>query len=166
MLKRYVKNILVYLVALFGLIAFLGMFTTSLQIYDGARHVWVNYKANPLFGYSYNENIVYHGAAIPVIGFILPLVIGVVLVIESFKPQWGPRLSVLNTVFSILLMLCSIMVLLTKELYLVNNGLGSTSLLRNGIGPILAACCSFVGAIILLVVTWMPSSRKIEFIDN
>lgn len=161
-MRQYVRNILIYLVALLAIISFISMFSTSLFIYDSVKGSWSVYKVNAYVG----EKGVYKGTIIPIFGFVLPLVISIVLIVESFKKSWSGNLKVINTVLAVILFLCVLCVLLTKELFLSINGLGDTEILRNGSGPVVSAVTSFCGGILLLFASWLPFKTDIKFIDR
>ena len=161
-MRQYARNILIYLVALLAIIAFIALFANSLEIYDSVRDSWVAYKVKAYLG---EENI-YKGTIIPIFGFVLPLLISVVLIVESFKKSWSGNLKVINTALAIILFLCVLCVLLTKELFLSANNLGESVDIRNGAGPIVSAVSSMCGAILLLFATWLPFKSDIKFIDR
>ena len=102
----------------------------------------------------------------PVFGFVIPLVISILLIVESFKKSWSGNLKIINTVCAVILFLCVVCVLLTKELFLSINGLGESSSLRNGVGPTASAIASTCGGILLLFATWLPFKTDIKFIDR
>lgn len=161
-MKQYFRNILIYLVALLAIIAFISVFSNAIEIYDSVRDTWVNYKVNCYIG----KEGVYKGTIIPVFGFAFPLVIAFVLIVESFKKSWSGNLNIINTVLAVILLLCAVCVLLTKELFLTVNNLGESVALRNGQGPIVSAIASFIGAILLLLATWLPFKTDIKFIER
>ena len=107
-----------------------------------------------------------HGATLPIFGFVIPLLIAILLIVESFQHSWQKHLALINTLFAIALFICAIMVLLTKEIYLSENKLGDTALIRNGSGPIFSAVCSTLGACVLLFTTYFPLKGDIKFIEK
>ena len=161
-MRQYVRNILIYLVALFAIIAFIALFSNAIEIYDSVRDSWVTYKVNAYIG----KESIYKGSIVPVFGFALPLLIAVILIVESFKKSWSGNLKIINTVLAIILALCAVCVLLTKELFLSANNLGESTALRNGSGPILSAIASFIGSLLLLFATWLPFKTDIKFIER
>ena len=161
-MRQYVRNILIYLVALLAIIAFISLFANAIEIYDSVRDSWVTYKVNAYLG----KDGVYKGSIIPVFGFVLPLAIAVILIVESFQKSWNGKLKVINTILAIILLLCILCVLLTKELFLSANWLGESTVLRNGQGPVVSAISSFIGAILLLLATWLPFKTDIKFIER
>lgn len=165
-MRQYVRNILIYLAALLAIIAFVALFADSLQIYDSIRGTWTNYKVNAYLGEKSSTYVIYNGSILPVFGFVIPLLIAIILIVESFKQKWSGSLKIMNTVFTIILFLCAIMVLLTKELFLSVNILGESNSLRNGVGPVLSAVVSSCGAILLLFATWLPFKSDIKFIER
>ena len=165
-MRQYVRNIIIYLAALFAIIAFISLFANSIKIYDAINDSWVNYKVNAYLGEEVEGVSVYKGSIIPIFGFVIPLIIAIVLIVESFKQKWSGSLKVLNTVLAIILCLCSICVLLTKELFLSVNNLGESTILRNGSGPILSSIASLCGAILLLFAIWLPFKSDIKFIER
>lgn len=165
-MKSYVKNILLYLVALLGVISFIAMFSTSLESYDSVKGTWNTYNVHPYLGESFNGNTIYKGALLPVFGYIFPLILGIVLIIESFQKKWVNKLRLINTIFAIIFLLSSLLVLLTKEMFLNVNGYEQTDLIRNGSGPIFASICSAIAAIVLLFVTWIPIKSEMQFIEK
>lgn len=165
-MKTYVKNILCYLVALLGLLAFIAMFSTPLETYDGVKGIWYAYKVKAYTGETANNVKLYHGSAVPLIGFITPLICGLVLIIESFQPSWGKKSSIINTIMVVLFFFSAILVLLTKELFLNANELGEYLKIRNGTGPVFSAICSAIAGLILLFVTYFPSKSQMEYIQK
>lgn len=161
-MRQYVRNIFIYLVALLAIISFISMFSSALYIYDSIKGTWAIYKVKAYIG----EQGVYKGSILPVFGFVLPLVIAIVLIVESFKKSWSGNLKVINTILAIILFLCVLLVLLTKELFLSVNGFGDTVILKNGSGPIVSAITSFCGGILLLLASWLPFKTDIKFIDR
>ena len=161
-MRQYVRNIFIYLVALLAIISFISMFSSALYIYDSIKGTWAIYKVKAYIG----EEGVYRGSILPVFGFVLPLVIAIVLIVESFKKSWSGNLKVINTILAIILFLCVLLVLLTKELFLSVNGFGDTVILKNGSGPIVSAITSFCGGILLLLASWLPFKTDIKFIDR
>lgn len=165
-MRQYARNILIYLVALLAIIAFIALFANALEIYDSVKDSWVTYKVNAYVGEKNSVGYTYKGTIIPVFGFALPLVISIVLIVESFKTSWSGKLKVINTILAIILLLCVLCVMLTKELFLSINGLGESLFLRNGAGPTVSAIASFCGAILLLFATWLPIKTDIKFIER
>lgn len=165
-MKRYVKNVLIYLAALFGVVAFLCIFSSPLRIYDSIKDTWYNYPVRAYLGKTSKTIHVYSGTVLPIIGFALPLLMSIVLIVESFKPSWSKSINVVNTILAIFYFVCTVFVLLTKELYLHGNNLGDTLLVKNGFGPIVAAILSTIAGILLLFVTWFPSDKNIGFIEK
>lgn len=161
-MRQYVRNILIYLVALLAIIAFIAFFANALEIHDSVRDVWTAYKVKAYLG----EKNIYKGTIIPIFGFTLPLLISIILIVESFKKSWSGNLKIINTVLAIILFLCVLCVLLTKELFLSANNLGESVVLRNGAGPIVSAIASTCGGILLLFATWLPFKTDIKFIDR
>ena len=162
-MKTYVKNFLCYLVALFGLLGFISLFSSSLEIYDELKDSWMIFKVKAYVGTSSNG---YKGNVFPIFGYILPLVCGLVLIIESFQPSWGKNIHLINTFMALIFFFSAVLVLLTKELFLSANKLGEFVNIRNGKGPIFCAVCSTVAGSLLLFVTYFPSQTKIEFIEK
>lgn len=165
-MKQYVRNILIYSVALLAILAFIMLFSNSLQIYDSINDSWVEYNVNAYTGDSINGQSIYKGSIIPVFGFVLPLAISIALIVESFKKSWLASIKIINTVSAIILFLCVLAVLLTKELFLTVNELGETNYLRNGTGPVISALASGCAGIILLFATWLPFKTDIKFIER
>lgn len=165
-MKRYVSNVLIYLSALFGLIAFIGLFASPLKIFDEINHSWTVYSVRAYLGETNGGNVAYKGTFLPVIGFVLPLIISIILIIESFQPSWNKKLKVINTVLAIVFFISAILVLLTRETFLKVNELGDTDLLRNGSGPIMSAVFSFCAGILVLVVAWFPNQGELKFIEK
>ena len=99
-------------------------------------------------------------------GFILPFVVSVFLIVESFKKSWSGNLKIINTVVAVILFLCALLVLLTKEMFLLSNNLGETEYLRNGSGPVVSAIASSCGGVMLLFATWLPFKEDMKFIDR
>lgn len=166
-MRQYVRNILIYLVALLCIIAFIALFSNSLEIFDEVKGTWNIYKVNAYLGYkTTTSGVIYKGATGPIFGYIIPLLIGIVLIVESFKKSWSGYLKVMNTVFAVILFFCVLFVLLTKEIFLDTNSLGQTPIIRNGVGPRLCAASVAIGAIILLFATWFPWKADLHFIDR
>ena len=163
-MKRYASNILIYIAALFGLVAFVALFSSPLRSYDPIREAWFAYNVKAYLGEQSQGITVYKGSFYPVIGFVVPFILSIFLIIESFKPRLGTRLAVINTILAIIYFLCAVLVLLTKELFLIANDYGDTLMIKNGVGPILSATCSCLAGVILLVVTWMPGQKPVDFI--
>lgn len=165
-MRTYVKNILLYIAALLGLLAFVALFSNALQSYDSVKDSWFTFNVKTYLGESIGNEKIYQGAVLPIFGFIIPLLLAIALIIESFHPSWLKSIKVINTIFAILFFVSAIMVLLTKEIFLNTNDLGDTTLIRNGFGPIFSACCSLVAAILVLLVTWIPSTTPMKFIEK
>ena len=163
-MKRYVKNVLIYFAALFGIIAFLSLFSSPLKIYDSTKDTWYRYQISAFLGQNSKNFEVYKGAFVPAIGFILPILMSVVLIVESFKPSWSRKITVLNTILAVVYFLCAVLVLLTKELFLDANNLGANLYIKNGSGPIMSAIFSTMSGILLLFVAWFPSEQDMDFI--
>ena len=165
-MKNYVRNILLYLVTLLGILSFIAMFSNCLQIYDSVKCKWTNYNVRVYLGVNVEGTWIYRGAVLPIFGFVFPLLCGIVLIIESFHQDWLAKIKFINTILATIIFISAILVLLTKEIFLNVNNLGETNLLRNGSGPIFSAICSWVAAILLLFVTWLPSHTEVEFIER
>lgn len=162
-MRRYLSNILIYIAALCGIIAFIGLFASPLLIFN-EHGGWSAYNVGVYFAETGTS--VYKPVTLPIFGYIVPFLISIFLIIESFKPELEARLTVINTVLAILYFFSAILVLLTKELWLVANDYGETTIIRNGSGPIMAATLTCLAAILLLVVTYLPSKTKIDYIDK
>ena len=162
-MKKYMSNVLIYVAALCGIIAFIGLFASPLQIIN-EHEKWSAYNVGVYFGDP--KANVYKGVVLPVFGYILPFLMSIFLIVESFKPQLDRHLTIINTILAILYFASAVLVLLTKELWLQKNGFGETTLIRNGAGPIMAAILSCAAGIILLIVTWVPSRKQIDYIDS
>ncbi len=165
-MKKYLSNILIYLAALLGIVAFIALFATPLQSFNEIKGTWSAYNVKAYLGETSNGVKAYSGSFIPVIGFIIPFLMAIFLIIESFKPELNTSLAIINTIFAILFFLSSVLVLLTKEMFLAVNDFGQTDYIRNGAGPISSAICSSIAGVILLIVTWVPSRKKIDFIEK
>lgn len=165
-MKPYVKNILCYLVALLGLLAFIAMFSSPLQSYDPIKDTWYTFNVKAFLGETTAGKVTYKGTIVPIFGFIIPLICSIALIIESFKPSWGKNIKAINTFMAILFFASAILVLLTKELFLYVNNYDETDIIRNGSGPIFSAICSGLSVLILLFVTWFPSKTGIKFIEK
>lgn len=165
-MRQYIRNILIYLVALLAIIAFMCLFYNALEIYDSVKDSWVTYKVNAYMGDKGVIGSTYRGTIVPVFGFVLPLIIAIILVVQSFKKSWSGKLKVINTVMAVILFICVVVVLLTKELFLSINSLGESVYLRNGAGPVCSAISSFIAGILLLFATWLPFKTDIKFIDR
>lgn len=165
-MRSYVKNILIYVVAILSLVAFLALFSNSLEIFDKIKGAWSSYKVNAYLGEEVNGVRIYKGATLPIFGFVFPLLITVLLIVESFRHSWSGYVKAINTVVSIVLFVSALFVLLTKEIFLSVNGLGEVVILRNGLGPIMSAVCSFVGGVLLLFVTFFPLKQDMKFIEK
>ena len=162
-MKKYMNNILIYIAAVLGVAAFIGLFASPLQLYDSVKNTWSAYPVKAYLG----EAGIYKGTIAPIFGFIFPFLFAIVLIIESFRPAWNAKLAAINTVLALLFFACAVLVLLTKELFLGANNFGDTPDIRNGGGPVSSAICSASAGVILLVVTWMPRKRKeIDFIEK
>ena len=171
-MKKYMNNILIYIAALFGIVAFIGLFASPLQSFNSIKGTWSAYSVKAYLG-EISKNaagettVIYKGTIAPIFGFIFPFLMAIVLIIESFRPAWNAKLAAINTILALLFFACAVLVLLTKELFLGANGLGDTTLIRNGGGPVSSAICSTTAGVILLVVTWMPRKKKeIDFIEK
>ena len=165
------NNILIYIAALFGVIAFVGLFATPLQSFNSIKGTWQAYSVKAYLGETIKQNgetiKVYNGTIAPIFGFIVPFLMAIVLIIESFKPTWNAKIAAINTIIALLFFASAVLVLLTKELFLEANDFGETTILRNGGGPLTSAICSTIAGIILLVVTWMPRKRKeLDYIEK
>ena len=165
-MKKYLSNILIYLAALLGIVAFISLFATPLQSYNEIQGTWATYNVKAYLGEKSAGVQIYNGSFLPVIGFIIPFLMSIFLIIESFKPELSGRLAIINTIFAILYFISAVLVLLTKEMFLSANDFGETVYIRNGVGPISSAICSFTAGVILLFVAWMPSRKKIDFIEK
>lgn len=171
-MKKYMNNILIYIAALFGLVAFIGLFASPLQSFNSIKGTWSAYGVKAYLGETSKTAegeimVIYKGTIAPIFGFILPFLMAIVLIIESFRPAWNAKLAVINTILALLFFASAVLVLLTKELFLAANGLGDTPVIRNGGGPVSSAICSATAGVILLVVTWMPRKQKeIDFIEK
>ena len=165
------NNILIYIAALFGIIAFIGLFASPLQSFNSLSGTWSAYNVKAYLGEtvkSGDETItVYSGTVAPIFGFVVPFLMAIILIIESFKPAWNAKIAAINTIIALLFFASAVLVLLTKELFLKANNLGDTGTLRNGGGPVTSAICSTLAGIILLVVTWMPrKTKEVEYIEK
>ena len=165
-MRQYIRNILTYLVALFGIVAFIGLFSDAIEMYDPLKDTWTPYNVNAYLGEKTKTGLIYKGTILPIFGFVLPLVIAIILIVESFKNSWSGYLKALNTILAIILLLCVLAVLLTKEMFLSVNNLGETANLRNGLGPKICAISSTIGAILLLFATWLPFKSDFKFIEK
>ena len=171
-MKKYMNNILIYIAALFGLVAFIGLFASPLQSFNSIKGTWSAYGVKAYLGETVKNTsgetiVIYKGTIAPIFGFILPFLMAIVLIIESFRPAWNAKLAVINTILALFFFASAVLVLLTKELFLGANGLGDTTVIRNGGGPVSSAICSTIAGVILLVVTWMPRKKKeIDFIEK
>lgn len=165
-MKRYVKNILIYLAALFGIVAFLGLFSSPLKSYDAIKDTWSVYNVRAYLGETEGEYVVYKGTFVPIIGFVVPLLVSIILIIESFQPGWSKKLTIINSGLAMLYFVSAILVLLTKELFLQANNLGDTLYIRNGGGPIFSAIFAGLAGIILIIVSWVPKDKNIDFIEK
>lgn len=165
-MKRYVKNILIYIAALLGVFAFIGLFSSPLRSYDSIRGTWAVLNVKAYLGEVEDGITVIKGTVAPIFGFIIPMLISIALIIESFQPSWNKKISAINTIFAILYFMSAVLVLLTKELFLNVNNLGDTYQLKNGGGPIFSSICSCIAGCLLLVVTYVPSSKQINFIEK
>ena len=165
-MKRYVKNILIYLAALLGVFAFIGLFSSPLRSYDSIKDTWSVLNVKAYLGQTEDGITVYKGTIAPIFGFIIPILISIALIIESFQPSWNKKISAINTIFALLYFMSAVLVLLTKELFLSVNELGDTMQLKNGGGPIFSSICSAIAGCLLVVVTYVPSSKQINFIEK
>ena len=170
-MKKYMNNILIYIAALFGIIAFVGLFASPLQSFNSIKGVWSAYSVRAYIGETVKQSgetiKVYKGTIAPVFGFAVPLAMAIILIIESFKPKWSGRIAAINTIIALLFFASAVLVLLTKELFLAANNLGDTNTIRNGGGPVSSAICSTIAGIILLIVTWMPRKQKeLDYIEK
>ena len=170
-MKKYMNNILIYIAALFGIVAFVGLFASPLQSFNGIKGTWSAYNVKAYLGETIkqgDETIkVYKGTIAPIFGFIVPLLMSIILIIESFKPAWNAKIAAINTIIALLFFASAVLVLLTKELFLEANNLGNTNTIRNGGGPVWSAICSTLAGIILLVVTWKPGKKKeLDYIEK
>ena len=167
MMKKYASNILIYISALLGIISFICLFAAPLQCKDIFKNTWVNVNVIKVYlGETQDGVVVTKSAVLPIFGFVIPFLMSIFLIIESFKPKLNARLAFINTVIAVFFLACAVLVLLTKEIYLSVNELGDTNELRNGVGPVTAGICNTLAAIILLVVTYMPGQRNIDFIEK
>ena len=171
-MKKYMNNILIYIAALFGFVAFIGLFASPLQSFNSIKGTWTAYSVKAYLGETTKNAagelvVVYKGTIAPIFGFIIPFIMSIILIIESFKPAWSAKLAVVNTVIALFYFASAVLVLLTKELWLSANDLGYTTTIRNGGGPLSSAICSAIAGVILLIVTWMPRKRReIDFIEK
>ena len=166
-MKKYMNNILIYIAALLGIVAFIGLFASPLQSYNSIKGTWSAYSVKAYLGETTNGITVYKGTIAPIFGFIFPFIMSIILIIESFRPAWNAKLAAINTVLALLYFASAVLVLLTKELFLTANNLGDTTVLRNGGGPLSSAICSGSAGVILLFVAWAPRKRKeIDFIEK
>ena len=170
-MKKYMNNILIYIAALFGIIAFVGLFASPIQSYNAIKGTWSAYSVKAYLGESVKQGDeviqVYKGTIGPIFGFVVPLLMAIILIIESFKPAWNAKIAAINTIIALLFFASAVLVLLTKELFLAANNLGDTTTIRNGGGPVSSAICSTLAGIILLVVTWMPRKKKeLDYIEK
>ena len=161
--RKYFSNVLIYVAALCGIIAFIGLFASPLQI-QNEHGGWSAYNVGVYFGDP--KASVYKGVALPIFGYIVPFLMSIFLIVESFKPSLDNRITIINTLLAILYFASAVVVLLTKELWLQANGFGETTYIRNGAGPIMAAILSFLAGALLLIVTWVPSRKIIDYIDS
>lgn len=165
-MKTYVKNIILYLVALLGLISFIALFSNPLKLYDSVNKTWNVYNVNAYVGEVIEGKRTYYGTIVPIFGFVIPLALAIAIIIESFKPSWLKKMRRINTIFAVLFFISAILVLLTKEMFINVNDFNDTSILKNGTGPIFSAVCSTIAGILLLVVTWIPSRTPVQFIEK
>ena len=163
-MKNYLSNVLIYIAALCGIISFIGLFASPLQSLDEIHNSWSAMNVSAYFGDLKNNS--YKGAVLPIFGYILPLLMSIFLIIESFKPSLDNRLTIINTVLAIMYFISAVLVLLTKELWLQANHLGETNYIRNGFGPVMAAVLSTLAGLILLFVTYFPTHKKIDYIEK
>ena len=162
-MKKYMSNVLIYIAALCGILAFVGLFASPLQIVN-EHGGWSAYNIAVYLGDT--KGSVYKGVMLPIFGYIIPFLVSIFLIIESFKPELDNRLTVINTFLAIIYFASAVLVLLTKELWLKANDLGETTIIRNGAGPLMAAILSSLAGILLLIVTWVPSRKQIDYIDT
>ena len=162
-MKNYISNVLIYVAALCGIIAFIGIFASPLQSYNSIHDTWSAYNVSAYLGDA--KSGAYKGTIFPMFGYIIPFLMSIFLIIESFKPSLDNRLAVINTLLAILYFLSAVLVLLTKELWLQANDFGEATIIRNGAGPIMAAILSCMAGVILLIVTWLPGRKKIDYIE-
>ena len=161
------NNILIYIAALFGVIAFIGLFASPLQSYSSIKGTWSAYNVRAYLGETQNGVRVYKGTIAPVFGFIVPFLMSIILIIESFKPAWNAKIAAINTFIALLYFASAVLVLLTKELFLEANNFGDTNMIRNGGGPFTSAVCSTIAGVILLIVSWMPRKKKeLDYIEK
>ena len=171
-MKKYFNNILIYIAALLGLIAFIGLFASPLQSFNSIKGTWSAYGVKAYLGETTKDAagetvVIYKGTIAPIFGFVIPFLMSIILIIESFRPAWSAKLAAINTILALLFFGCAVLVLLTKELFLAANNLGDTTVIRNGGGPVSSAICSAAAGVILLIVSWMPRKRKeIDFIEQ
>ena len=166
-MKKYMNNILIYIAALLGIVAFIGLFASPLQSYNSIKGTWSAYSVKAYLGETTNGVVVYKGTIAPIFGFVFPFIMSIILIIESFRPAWNAKLAAINTVLALLYFASAVLVLLTKELFLAANNLGDTTVLRNGGGPFSSAICSGAAGVILLFVAWAPRKQKeIDFIEK
>ena len=170
-MKKYMNNILIYIAALCGIVAFAGLFASPLQSFNSIKGVWSAYNVRAYLGETIKQGDttikVYKGTIAPIFGFVIPLMMAIMLIIESFKPAWNAKIAAINTIIALLFFASAVLVLLTKELFLVANNLGDTNTIRNGGGPVASAIASALAGVILLVVTWMPRKRReIDYIEK
>ena len=162
-MRKYMSNVLIYVAALCGIIAFIGLFASPLQI-QNEHGGWSAYNVGVYFGDT--KGSVYKGVFLPILGYIFPFLMSIFLIIESFKPELNNRITIINTLLAILYFLSAVVVLLTKELWLQKNGFGEMTEIRNGAGPLMASILSFCAGTLLLIVTWVPSRKQIDYIDS
>ena len=167
-MKNYLSNILIYIAALCGIIAFAGLFATPLMLEDTIKGTWSAYNVKAYMGEKIldTNEWLYKGTWFPIIGYVLPLLMSIFLIVESFKPSLDSKLAIINTILAILYFFCAVSVLLTKELWLSKNDYGEVYFIRNGLGPIMSGILSSLAGIILLIVTWMPGRKKIDYIEK
>ena len=162
-MKKYMSNVLIYIAALCGVLAFIGLFASPLQI-QNEHGGWSAYNIAVYLGDT--KGNVYKGVVLPIFGYIVPLLVSIFLIIESFKPELDNRLTIINTFLAIIYFASAVIVLLTKELWLKANDLGDPTMIRNGAGPVMAAILSCLAGVLLLIVTWVPSRKQIDYIDT
>ena len=169
-MKNYLSNILIYIAALCGIIAFAGLFATPLMIQDTIKGTWSAYNVKAYLGekavFDSGTVQIYKGTWFPIVGYVLPLLMSIFLIVESFKPSLDSKLAIINTVLAILYFFCAVSVLLTKELWLNVNNYEDVGIIRNGLGPIMSGVLSFLAGVIILIVTWMPGRKKIDYIEK
>ena len=79
-MKNYLSNILIYLAALLGIVAFVSLFATPLQSYNEIQGTWTSYNVKAYLGETSAGVQIYKGSFIPVIGFIVPFLMSIFLI--------------------------------------------------------------------------------------